>query len=419
MRRVGEWLLVGLATIFVLTTAHAQSSAAAERTQRPAATRDDLFYREPALGAGPWIFDTAQARVRVSVVASGLVHPWSLAFLPNGDILITERPGRLRIVRGGVLDPTPIRGTPVVYAKGQGGLFDVALHPDFARNRLVYLAYAKPGDGLIANTTAVARGRFDGTVLADLRDVFVADAWRTEGALTDGGHGGRIAFDRDGLLYLAVGDRNLKGEENRAQDLGSHMGKVLRLNDDGSVPRDNPFVGKPAVRPEIYVLGFRNPQGLAVHPETGDLWLNEHGPQGGDEVNVLLPGRNYGWPIVSYGLDYDGKHMAKVPWRADMEPPLVFFSPAIAPSGLAFYTGDTFPAWRGSLFMGTMGRVASGHLNRQVFTSVGPIGGEVLLGELKQRIRDVRQGPDGFLYLLTEAEPGALLKVEPAPSAAR
>jgi aldose sugar dehydrogenase len=403
---------------WLFAAAHAQPNAAAARQSRPAESRNDLFRAEPPLGDGPWVFDTAQARIRVAVVAKGFAHPWSLAFLPNGDMLVTERGGQLRIVRGGVLAPAPIRGTPVVYAKGQGGLFDVALHPQFATNGFVYLTYAKPGEGPVANPLAIARGRFDGTALVDVRDVFVADAWRTGGELTDGGHGGRMAFDRNNLLYLAIGDRNLKGAENQAQDLTSHMGKVLRLRDDGSVPADNPFVGKPGIRPEIYALGFRNPQGLAVNPQTGAAWLDEHGPQGGDELNVLLPGRNYGWPIVSYGLDYDGKHMAQVPWQADMESPLVSWSPAIAPSGLLFYTGDAFPAWRGSVFLGAMGRVAAGHLDRQTFTSVGPIGGETLLGELGQRIRDVRQGPDGNLYLLTEAEPGALLKIEPAPRAA-
>jgi glucose/arabinose dehydrogenase len=409
-----SWLLSALAlTVQWLAAPLDAQPAAAPRSERPAAARDDLFYREPALAAGPWSFDTAQARVKVSVVARGLVHPWGLAILPNGDLLVTERPGRLRLVHGGALDPRSIAGVPTVYAKGQGGLFDVALHPDFATNRLVYLAYAKPGEGPIANTTALARGRLEGHALVDVADVLVADAWRTSGALTDGGHGGRIAFDRQGKLYLTVGDRNLKGDENLAQNLGSHMGKVLRLNDDGSVPRDNPFVGTPGARPEIYTLGHRTQQGLAMNPDTGEIWLNEHGPQGGDELNVLRAGRDYGWPRVSYGLDYDGKPMAQTPWTADKEAPLVFFSPAIAPSGLAFYTGSAFPAWRGSVLMGAMGRVGAGHLNRQVFTPSGPIGGEVLLGELRQRIRDVRQGPDGFVYLLTEQEDGALLKLEP------
>jgi glucose/arabinose dehydrogenase len=193
------------------------------------------------------------------------------------------------------------------------------------------------------------------------------------------------------------------------------MGKVLRVRDDGSVPADNPFLGTPGARPEIYALGFRNPQGLAVHPQTNVAWVNEHGPQGADELNALEPGANYGWPLASFGLDYDGKPMAQVPWQPGIEPPLVFWSPAIAPSGLMFYTGSAFPAWRGSAFMGAMGRVGAGHLERQVFTNVGPIGGEVLLRELKQRIRDVRQGPNGHLYLLTEQEAGALLEVEPAP----
>jgi aldose sugar dehydrogenase len=405
------WLAV-IALVFLAAQAHGQAPAP-DRKRSPAASRDDLFYEEPALGAGPWTFETSQARVRVSVVTKGLVHPWSLVFLPNGDILVTERPGRLRIVRNGKLDPEPVPGTPAVYSSGQAGLLDVALHPQFAANGLVYLSYAKAGEGPIANTTAVASGRFDGKALVDVKDVFVADAWRRDGALTDGGHGGRIAFDRDGKLYLSVGDRNLKGTENRAQDLSSHMGKVLRLNDDGSAPRDNPFVGKTDARPEIYALGFRNPQGLTVHPETNVAWVNEHGPQGADELNALKPGGNYGWPIASYGLDYDGKHMAQVPWQPGTEPPLVFWSPAIAPSGLVFYTGSAFPSWRGSAFMGAMGRVAAGHLERQVFTSVGPIGGEVLFNELKQRIRDVRQGPDGHLYLLVEEEDGALLEVAP------
>jgi glucose/arabinose dehydrogenase len=412
MRSVSNvWLAVAASVLYL--SASAQN--APDRTQRPAQSRDDLFYTAPPLGAGPWTFATAQARVRVSVVVAGLEHPWSLAFLPNGDILVTERPGRLRIVRGGKLDPEPLRGTPTVYAKGQAGLFDIALHPRFAQNGLVYLSYAKPGDGPIANTTAVARGRFDGKALVDVADVFVADAWRLDGALTDGGHGGRMAFDRDGRLYLAVGDRNLKGRDNRAQDLTNHMGKVLRLTDDGRAASDNPFVGNQNARPEIYAIGFRNPQGLAVHPDTNVVWVNEHGPQGADELNTLRAGGNYGWPIASYGLDYDGKHMAQAPWQVGTEPPTVFWSPAIAPSGLMFYTGSAFPAWRGSAFMGAMGRVGAGHLERQVFTNVGPIGGEVLLGELKQRIRDVRQGPNGHLYLLTEGANGALLEVAPAP----
>jgi glucose/arabinose dehydrogenase len=409
--------LVLAATVFAVQ-AHGQASAP-DRTERPATSRDDLFYEEPALDAGPWTFTTAQARVRVSVLTKGLVHPWSLAFLPNGDMLVTERPGRLRIVRSGKLDPAAIAGTPTVYSQGQSGLLDIALHPQFSANGLVYLSYAKAGDGPIANTLAVARGRFDGKALVDVRDVFVADAWRRDGALTDGGHGGRIAFDRDGQLYLTVGDRNLKGAENRAQDLSSHMGKVLRLNDDGSVPPDNPFANQAGARPEIYAIGFRNPQGLTVHPATNVAWVNEHGPQGADELNALRPGGNYGWPIASYGLDYDGKHMAQVPWQPGTEPPLVFWSPAIAPSGLMFYTGNAFPSWRGSAFMGAMGRVGAGHLERQVFTSVGPIGGEVLFGELRQRIRDVRQGPDGHLYLLVEEQDGALLEVEPAGESAR
>jgi aldose sugar dehydrogenase len=396
--------LVGLS----LLAAHA--ALAQPNTPAPPTTRADLQRPSPALGAGPWTFDTAQQRIRVSVVAAGLARPWSLAFLPNGDLLVAELPGRLRLIHNGVLDATPLAGVPVVHAVQQSGLKDVVLHPRFADNGFVYLAYVKPGDGG-SSTTAIARGRLQGHALVDTRDIFVANAWTTRDADT----GARLAFDRAGFLYATLGDRF---QLDKVQDPASHFGKTVRLRDDGSVPPDNPFVGKPGYAPEIYTLGHRNPQGLALNPETGVLWSSEHGPQGGDELNVLVPGGNYGWPLASFGVDYGGTAIGTTPVLPGMTTPLVFWVPGIYPSGLAFYTGSAFPAWRGNVFIGSMGRAATGHLLRVVFDAKGlEIGQEPLLGELQQRIRDVRQGPDGALYVLTDEEPGSLLKIEPQPKA--
>ena len=364
----------------------------------------------PPLPQLPQTFETALQKIRVSVVATGLANPWSLAFLPNGDMLVTERAGRLRILRGGVLDPQPIAGVPPVRAAALGGLLDVALHPKFAENGFVYLAYSKPGEGNLA-TTALARGHLKGMALEDVRDIFVANSWSTSTT----NFGGRIAFDKQGLLYLTIGERQ---EQDRAQKGDDHGGKVLRLRDDGSVPTDNPFVGKAGYRPEIYTLGHRNPQGLALNPETGAIWENEHGPLGGDEINVLAPGRNYGWPLVTFGMDYDGTKISDLTWRADLEPPLLYWVPSIAISGLTFYTADKFPNWKGNVFVGSMfeGRTrATGHVRRISFQDGRPIQREPILTELHQRIRDVRQGPDGLLYLLTDENPGAVLKIEPAP----
>jgi len=364
----------------------------------------------PPLPQLPQTFETAQQKIRVSVVATGLVNPWSLVFLPNGDMLVTERPGRLRILRGGVLDPQAITGVPQVRAAALAGLLDVALHPKFADNGFVYLAYSKPGEGTQA-TTALARGRLKGMALEDVRDIFVANSWSTSTT----NFGGRIAFDKDGLLYLTVGERQ---EQDRAQKGDDHGGKVLRLRDDGSVPPDNPFIGKAGYKPEIYTLGHRSPQGLVMNPETGALWENEHGPLGGDEINVLAPGRNYGWPLVTFGTDYDGTKISDATWRADLEAPLMYWVPSIAISGMMFYTGDKFPNWKGNVFVGSMfeGRTrATGHVRRITFQGGRPIQREPILTELHQRIRDVRQGPDGLLYLLTDENPGSVLKIEPAP----
>ena len=364
----------------------------------------------PPLGDGPWVFDTAeQHKVRVSVVARGLSHPWAIAFLPDGDMLVTERPGRLRIVRGGVLDPHPISGLPQMRTEGNGGLLDVALHPRFADNGLVYLTYTKPaGNG--RGSPALARGRLEAGALVDVEDLVVTDAHEGNSGLN-----GRVAFGHDDKVFMSTGGN----VGNVAQDPASLRGKMLRLNDDGSVPADNPFVDQPGYRPEIYALGHRNSLGLIVHPETGMLWNNENGPNGGDEINIILPGRNYGWPVVSFGRNYPGSRVSEHPTREGMESPLVVWLPAIAVSGMAVYTGDQFPAWRGNVLVGSLregGISGTGHVQRIVFNdNTEELRRESMLTELRQRIREVREGPDGFVYLLTDEDDGALLRIEPHP----
>ncbi|MEO2199056.1 MAG: PQQ-dependent sugar dehydrogenase [bacterium] len=364
----------------------------------------------PPLGAGPWVIDTAeQHKVRVSVVTAGLSHPWSLTFLPDGDMLVTERPGRLRRIRGGTLDPEPIAGVPEVRTDGNGGLMDVALHPQFADNGLVYLTYTKPaGNGMGA--PALARGRLEAGALTNVHDLLVTEAYEGNSGLN-----GRVVFGRDGKVYMSTGGRVAQV----AQDPMSLRGKILRLNDDGAVPADNPFAGRPGYRPEIYTFGHRNTLGLILHPESGEIWNHENGPNGGDEINVILPGRNYGWPLVSFGRLYPGSRVSEHPTREGLESPLVVWLPAIAVAGMAIYTGDQFPAWKSNVFVGSLregGIPGTGHLQRVVFNAdTEELRRESLLTELRQRIRDVRQGPDGFLYLLTDEEDGALLRLEPAP----
>ena len=366
----------------------------------------------------PVVYDTAQRqRIRVSVVTAGLTYPWGFAFLPDGSVLVTERLGTLRRIRDGVLDPTPIAGIPEVSLQGQlEGLMDVAVHPDFSQNRLVYLTYSKPTE--TGSTVALARGRFEGVALSEVRDVFVADAEMNGGA-------SRLAFGTDGSLYMTVGGA-FGGRRPLAQDPASHVGKVLRLRDDGTAPDDNPFVGHDGTRPEVFSLGHRNPMGLAIHPETGAVWASEHAPMGGDEVNLILPGRNYGWPVVSYSREYYGPRVSERPWQENMEQPEIVWIPSIAPSGLVFYSGDRFPAWRGDLFAGSLmtGRIdRTGHVERIELNRRGmEERREWLLADLRQRIRDIDQGPDGLLYVLTggsflgrdpERGAAALLRIEP------
>lgn len=401
-----DWIGI-VVTIAVLVPAGSgqqiQSSAARTPTAPP-----PINWPSPPIADGPIVLDTAiQHQIRL-IVTKGLNQPWSMAFLPDGGILITERGGRLRIVRNGVLDPNPVAGVPQVFAQRLSGLMDLALHPRFSENKLIYFTYHKPaGD---AGVITLARGRWDGVALTDVRDIFSA---------IQGGNASRIIFGKDGMVYMTVGIGDPPAAA-RAQDPNDLAGKVLRLRDDGTVPPDNPFVGRAGYRPEIYTMGHRNALGLAVQPGTGAIWECENGPNGGDEINILQPGKNYGWPVVSNGRFYLGPRVSENPWHEGMEPPLVYWVPAIAPSGMTFYTGDKFPNWKNNVFVGGMrqGEVPrSGRLERIDFNDKWEeLHRESMLRELEQRIRDVRQGPDGFLYVLTAENDGALVRIEPAPA---
>jgi glucose/arabinose dehydrogenase len=347
------------------------------------------------------VFRSERHTFRVATVAEGLEFPWGMAFLPGGEILVTERPGRLRVIRGGKLDPTPVAGVPAVWASGQGGLLDVAIHPDFANNRLVYLSYSKPGPE--GATTAVIRGTFDGERLTGVQEIFEADAWNKNRVH----FGSRLLFDGNGHLFISIGER---GEMQQAQDLSNHQGTIVRLHDDGRVPADNPFVGRQDARPEIWAYGIRSPQGLSFHPETGALWEVEHGPRGGDEINLILPGRNYGWPVITYGINYNGSPITDITEKEGMEQPLHHWVPSIATSGIAIYDGSAFPGWKGSVFVGGL---ACTRLARGSFEGTRPVAEETLLADLRHRIRDVRVGPDGYLYLLVDAKDAPMLRLEP------
>ena len=380
----------------------------------------------PELPDGPIMLQSAvpahrDLRIRVT---KGLSHPWAMQFLPDGSILVTERAGRLRIVRDGVLDPTPIPGVPAVAAGGLNGLLDIALHPQFAKNRWVYFTYHKPVGTLPAAPAAGApagrggrgaaqqfelvlgRGTFDGKALTDVRDIFNTHV---------AGSASRIVFAKDGTMYMSSGNAD-EASEGPPQNPNDYRGKVLRLRDDGSVPPDNPFVSRAGFKPEIFSLGHRTQLGMALNPETGELWAGEQGPNGGDEINVIKAGRNYGWPIVSYGRNYMGPRLGTS--RPEMEEPVVIWIPSIALSGLTFYTGDVFPGWKRNIFVGGLRQGESprtGQIQRIEFNEKWEeIRREPMLRELQQRIRDVRQGPDGYLYVLTEEDNAALLRIEPA-----
>jgi aldose sugar dehydrogenase len=347
-----------------------------------------------------------QATFRVVPVVTGLEHPWGMAFLPGGEILITERPGRLRLVRDGGLEPAPIAGVPEVYASGQGGLLDVALDPGFASNRVIYLSYAASGEG--GNSTRVARATLGEGRLEDLAVIFTA-----EPLVRASKHfGSRLAFDAEGHLFITVGER---GQGDRAQDLGQDNGKVIRLDPDGSVPEDNPFVGTAGARSEIFSYGHRNPQGMAIHPQTGVPWLNEHGARGGDEVNVVRPGVNYGWPVITCGIDYSGAPIGEGTHKEGMAQPIHYWVPSIAPGGMAFYDGAAFPEWRGDLFVGAL---KAELLVRLELDGERVVAEERLLDGALGRIRDIEVGPDEFLYLLTDEGDGGLYRLEPAATSA-
>jgi glucose/arabinose dehydrogenase len=344
--------------------------------------------------------------VRVETVARGLENPWALAFVSDGRILVTERPGRLRIVERDGRVSKPIDGVPRVLARGQGGLLDVALDPRFAKNRFVYLSYAEPGEGNTAGT-AVARGRLGEGKLDDVQVIY-----RQQPKVEGGGHfGSRLVFARDGTLFVTQGDR--MGYRERAQDLSSGLGKIVRINADGSVPKDNPFVGRTGVRPEIWSYGHRNVQSAALHPDTGQLWTVEHGARGGDELNHPEAGKNYGWPIITYGVDYSGAKIGEGTAKPGMEQPVFYWDPVIAPSGMAFYTGDAFPDWKGSILVGSL---TPGLMVRLTLKDSQVAREERYLGDLRERIRDVQQGPDGFIYLVTDNRDGRVLRVRPSAS---
>ena len=351
---------------------------------------------------------------RVVTVAEGLVQPWSMAFLPGGDMLVTERPGRLRILRNGKLLPQAVEGLPPIFTgNNQAGLLEVAPHPNFASNRLLYLSYSKPlGDGK-ESTTALARAKFENDRLTDVQQLF-------ESVSKGRGHyGGKIAFDKNGFVFLTLGDRQVAPEGNLeahpAQDLSNHHGTIVRLHDDGKVPTDNPFVNQPNAKPEIWSYGHRNVQGIAIHPETGDVWANEHGPQGGDEVNRVQKGFNYGWPVIGYGVNYQtGLAIHSGTHRKGMEQPAHIWVPSIGISGMIIYTGDKFPQWRGNMFVGGM---AGQQLVRLTLNGQRIASEETLVPGIG-RIRDVRQGLDGFIYLVVDdrdGKPTAIYRLEPTP----
>lgn len=355
-----------------------------------------LAMTQPGLAEDTMI-DTKQGAIKVETVAGGLDHPWGLAFLPDGRMLVTERPGQLRIVTKDGKTSEPLKGVPEVFAEGQGGLLDVALDPDFAANGLVYLSYSESGEG--GAGTAVARGKLGDNGLDDVQVIF-----RQQPKVDRGLHfGSRLAFSPDGKLFVTLGERFKFAP---AQDLGTHLGKVVRINPDGSVPQDNPFVGQKGAKPEIWSYGHRNPQGAAIHPETGKLWENEFGPLGGDELNIPAAGANYGWPVVSWGKHYDGTDIPDPPTHPEFADAVYHWNPVISPSGMTFYTAGAIPGWKGNLLIGGLSSEAIVRLT---------LDGEKVTEEeripMGTRIRDVRQGPDGAVYALTDEGDGKILRL--------
>ena len=343
----------------------------------------------------------AAVEYEVETVAEGLAFPWSLAFLPGGDLLVTEREGRLRVIRDGRLDPAPVSGAPDTYVRDQGGLFDIVLDPDFTANRQVYLSYSQGTRG--ANRLAVGRARFDGASLSGFEEILIGEPDKD----TPNHYGGRMAFLADGTLLIVSGD----GFDYREQalDLGSLLGKTLRIGPDGSIPRDNPFLDRDDARPEVWSYGHRNQQGIVATPD--GVYLHEHGPRGGDELNRIEPGKNYGWPAITYGMDYSGSYISPYTEHPGMEQPVLYWTPSIAPAGLAYYDGNAFPQWQGDLFVAALVEQSVRRVDLEDGEAVGE---EILFTELGMRLRDVRAGPDGCLYLLTDSAEGSVLRVKPA-----
>ena len=349
-----------------------------------------------------------ERELRVETVASGLEHPWALAQMPNGRWLVTERPGRLRVILPGGRISEPVQGLPDILSGRQAGLLDVALSPTFATDRLVYMSFTEARDG--GNGTSVARGRLneDETRIEDVEVIF-----RAVPAYDNQMHyGSRLVFDREGRLFITLGERSDLETRPQAQDLRSHLGKIVRINADGSIPQDNPFIGRQGALPGIWSLGHRNVQGAALHPDTGELWIAEHGARGGDEINIVRGGRNYGWPTISYGLEYSREPIGEgLTQQEGLEQPLYYWDPVIAPGGMAFYTGDLFPEWRGNLFVSGL---SGEHLARLVLDGERVVGEERLLVDQNQRIRDVAVGGDGSLWVVTDESEGRLMRITPA-----
>lgn len=346
---------------------------------------------------------TKSQNITVREIVTGLEYPWGMAFIDENTILVTEREGRLRIIRDGKLDPTPISGLPEnLYVAGQGGMLDVALHPDFKNNNLVYFSYAGSGEG--GANTEVARGTLNHNTLENVETIFRADP-KTGGASH---YGSRLLFLADGTLFITLGERY--NHMDQAQSTANHHGTTIRINDDGSIPEDNPFIGEEGAKPEIYTYGHRNAQGVIQHPETGEIWMHEHGPRGGDEVNILKAGANYGWPAITYGIDYSGLKISDKTHLPGMEQPVIHWTPSIAPCGMAYYNGDKFPNWRGNIFVGALAKT---HLRRLIIEDDQVIEQEVLLDGFG-RVRDVESGPDGYLYILKDSFDGGLYRLEPS-----
>ena len=413
---------IGILAVMSLAIAIHQTSPATHAQQAvtveaPSLDRP-LIFDSTTRGSGGGNIPGPKFRV---VPLRGLEYPYALAFLPDGSMLITERAGRLRIVRDGKLDPRPIAGIPEVVNTRQRGMNDIALHPRFAENHWIYFTYYKPAAGSMANAKAtLGRARFDGGyTLSEVRDIFSTDS------VVAGPSAAKIVFGRDGKIYMAIGipiprpaNDAVSATTTDAQSPNNYYGKVLRLNDDGTAPNDNPFYGRPGHKPELYALGIRNAMGLYVHPETGEIWETENGPQGGDELNIIKAGKNYGWPVISYGRSYTGEvsggtgPASDQPFAPGMEQPWLFWAPSISTAAITFYTGDRFPQWKGNIFVGGL---VGAQLQRVVLSPTNglPTRRQPMLTELKQRIREVKQGQDGLLYLLTDEEAGALLRIEP------